>query len=169
MIILHCNVHILCEVKIVNLYGKDRNLICQFRTFLFCCKTFWSEFVKHVLYFPGLFSADGKIDFEEFIDLVESLRNQTLEEASFLEAFRAFDVNGRGYVKSKDVRDTLMQVMVKCPEDEKRKILRLFNLDVDRNVQFDGMLNVFFNPISTRRGGGGGGGGFNISSRSLYY
>ena len=88
---------------------------------------------------PMHISGNGKIEFEEFVDLMETQIDPKVEERSCLESFRAFDVSNKGYVSSRDVRDTLMEVMAKCPEDDRQKILKLFRLDVDRRVLYEGM------------------------------
>merc|ERR1712048_1117093 len=55
----------------------------------------------------------GMIEFVEFIELIELINENSNVEQETLDAFRAFDVDDRGYIASDDVKDALMQVMEK--------------------------------------------------------
>ncbi|XP_065064939.1 calmodulin-alpha-like [Rhopilema esculentum] len=82
------------------------------------------------------YDGNGKVDFNEFIDLMLELENPELDQQSYLEAFRAFDNTGRGYVNSSLIREILVDVMGDRKKD-RDYILQIFQLDKDRKVSYD--------------------------------
>ena len=59
---------------------------------------FWNDIYmkdKSKIHFDSFFQGNGKIDFQEFISLMEKMTKPTEELASTLEAFRVFDREGQ--------------------------------------------------------------------------
>ncbi len=100
------------------------------------------------------FSVDGKVGFDNFMDFLSTHDDPEQEEKCILESFRSFDVDNKGVISSQDIRDVLMNVMEKCPEDDKKQILKVFHLDQDRPVTYEGDLFLHFLDFSnsTNRG-----------------
>ncbi len=68
------------------------------------------------------------------------LENPELDQQSYLEAYRAFDNTGKGYIRSSLIREILLDVMDKRSNKDKEHIIKVFHLDVDRKVSFEGLL-----------------------------
>lgn len=80
---------------------------------------------------------NGKVDFNEFIDLMLELENPELDQQSYLDAFRAFDNTNRGYINSALIREILIDVMGQREKDI-RHIIKVFQLDIERRVSYEG-------------------------------
>ena len=52
----------------------------------------------------------GLIEFPEFVELIEIINEKSDIDQDLRDAFNAFDVDGRGYVSSDDVKSALMEV-----------------------------------------------------------
>ncbi|XP_065067220.1 calmodulin-A-like isoform X2 [Rhopilema esculentum] len=79
---------------------------------------------------------NGQVDFNEFIDLMLELENPELDQQSYLDTFRAFDNTGKGYIQASLIREILLDVMGQREKD-KQHIIRVFQLDKDRKVNFE--------------------------------
>eukprot|EP00794_Sanderia_malayensis_P020286 gene20288-22272_t len=80
---------------------------------------------------------DGKVGFDHFMDFLCSHDDPEQEEKYMLESFRAFDTDNKGVIYSQDIRYILMNVMEKCPDNDKKQILKVFHLDTDRLVTYE--------------------------------
>ena len=88
-----------------------------------------------VLYFPG----NGKIDFPEFINIMEKMTSKPTEEhASTIEAFRVFDGEGSGFAHSKIIRETILKYLDHVPPHEIDDLLDRSSLLQDRNISYQG-------------------------------
>ncbi len=68
------------------------------------------------------------------------LENPDLDHQAYLDAFRAFDNTGKGYIQSALIREILIEVMGKRSAKDQDTILKVFHLDKDRKVTFAGWL-----------------------------
>ena len=75
------------------------------------------------------------------------LENPELDQQSYLEAFRAFDNTGKGYVNSSLIREILVDVMGDRKKD-RDYILQIFQLDKDRKVSYDGKKETNFRQLN---------------------
>ena len=98
-----------------------------------------------------MFSGNGKIEFEEFVDLLEKMKRPEKEEESYRDSFRAFDMENKGYILASELRETILHVMEKCPEKDKQNIIKVFRLNEERNVTFEGNNNFPYYDISVRQ------------------
>merc|ERR1712150_461243 len=80
---------------------------------------------------------NGKVDLPEFIQLMEKMNNPTEENASTLEAFRAFDSHDRGFVPARFIREVLTQTLEQVPSHEVIDLLSLLELTDDRIVTYE--------------------------------
>lgn len=85
-----------------------------------------------------LFAENGKVGFTNFVEFLSSHSDQEKEEAYILESFRSFDVDNTGSISSQDIREILMGVMEKSPTQDKNQILKVFNLEKERQVSYQG-------------------------------
>eukprot|EP00112_Aurelia_sp_Birch-Aquarium-sp1_P022645 Seg646.1 transcript_id=Seg646.1/GoldUCD/mRNA.D3Y31 product=Calmodulin protein_id=Seg646.1/GoldUCD/D3Y31 len=83
------------------------------------------------------YNGNGKLEFEEYIDLMVNMQHDDKEEANCLDAFRAFDIYNRGYIQASDVREMLMTVMDKRSKTDKELIKRVFHLEKDRKIKYE--------------------------------
>ncbi len=72
------------------------------------------------------------------MDFLAARHDPEAEEQTALASFRSFDVDNKGVIFSKDIREILMCVMAKCPEEDKKQILKVFRLERDRTVSYEG-------------------------------
>ncbi|XP_066925283.1 calmodulin-like [Clytia hemisphaerica] len=80
---------------------------------------------------------NGKIDFQEFITLMEKMTKPTEELASTLEAFRVFDRDGLGTINSKSIREIMHRSLEQVPVTEINEILENLGLVKDRIVTYE--------------------------------
>ena len=81
----------------------------------------------------------GRIGFNSFVDFISTHCDVDKQEREIVESFRAFDIENTGHASSADIREVLLEVMGRCSEDDKDSILKVFHLDVDRQVSFEGI------------------------------
>ena len=76
--------------------------------------------------------------FSSFVDFITTHCDPDRQQRENIESFRAFDMGNTGHASSADIREILLEVMEKCPAEDKNKILKVFHLDEDRQVSFEG-------------------------------
>ena len=102
-------------------------------------------YILNQIYFIG----NGKVDFNEFIDLMLELESPELDQRSYMDAFRAFDNTNRGYINSALIREILVDVMGQR-EKEIQHIINVFRLDKERKVSYEGILSLSFSFLIGR-------------------
>ncbi|XP_057295606.1 uncharacterized protein LOC130624056 isoform X2 [Hydractinia symbiolongicarpus] len=100
---------------------------------------------------------NGKIDLPEFISLMEKMAKPTEEHASTIEAYRAFDGAGVGFIHSKIIREIIIKSLDQVPMNEIIDMLDYSDLLQDRNVYYEE-----FAKLVTPRGL------FNVSAQKLH-
>ena len=85
-----------------------------------------------------LFLGNGKIDFPEFVQLMEKMMKPTDEENAALDAFRVFDPEGRGYIPSTILREILQKSLDQVPQSEVFDLLDHSGLQEDKLISFEG-------------------------------
>jgi len=80
---------------------------------------------------------NGRIDFDEFIDLIDQLETEEKNMKEAHDAFNAFDFMGDGFVAANDVKEALMHIMEKAPAEDKENIIKHFKLDKNRKIYFE--------------------------------
>ena len=85
------------------------------------------------------FAGNGKIDFQEFVQLMEKMTNPVEDDKAALDAFRVFDPDGKGYIQSKAIREILQRHLDQVPQSEIFELVRVSDLEDDRRVQFEGV------------------------------
>jgi len=101
---------------------------------------------------------NGKVDFPQFISLMEQMISPKEEIESTLEAFRVFDIEGRGYVRSKHVREMLL-ALEQVPLSEIDDLIEFSGLSVDRDITLEEFATLVSpnrlieaNPMNSRIG-----------------
>lgn len=89
-----------------------------------------------------LITGDGKLNFEEYINLMEQQKTPDEREEDIIQAFRVFDSDNKGYIESADLRELLENMDWKVREEDLKDLITRANLDQDRRVSFEGRDNV---------------------------
>eukprot|EP00795_Rhopilema_esculentum_P002606 gene2606-805_t len=79
----------------------------------------------------------GKVGFKAFVDFISTHCDTEKEDHEIVESFRAFDRTNKGFASSVDIREVLLDVMETCSQTDKDQILKVFQLDVDRQVSLE--------------------------------
>ena len=80
--------------------------------------------------------------FNSFVDFITTHCDTERQKQENVESFRAFDVENTGHASSADIREILLDVMKTCPEEDKDMILKVFRLNEDREVSFEGTFST---------------------------
>ncbi|GAH07841.1 unnamed protein product, partial [marine sediment metagenome] len=78
---------------------------------------------------------NGFIDFTEFVRMIQNKLNYTDTEKQFIESFKLFDMDGNGYISTKELKHIMTSFGDKLTEEEANEMLR--NADIDG----DGLIN----------------------------
>jgi len=95
---------------------------------------------------------NGKIDFPEFVQLMEKMMKPTDEENAALDAFRVFDPEGRGYIPSTILREILQKSLDQVPQSEVFDLLDHSGLQEDKLISFEDFARMVKprNPFQDR-------------------
>lgn len=69
---------------------------------------------------------------------MEKMTKPEEEQAIILEAFRVFDIEGRGFINSKNMREIIIKALDQVPQQEVDDLLRCSDLMNDRSVSYEG-------------------------------
>ena len=89
-----------------------------------------------------LLTGDGKLNFEEYINLMEQQKKPDERKEDIIQAFRVFDSDNKGYIESADLRELLENMDWKVREEDLKDLITRANLDQDRRVSFEGRDSV---------------------------
>lgn len=95
---------------------------------------------------------NGKIDFPEFVQLMEKMTKPKDEENAALDAFRVFDPEGRGYIPSTILREILQKSLDQVPQSEVFDLLDHSGLQEDKLISFEDFARMVKprNPLQDR-------------------
>ncbi|XP_065663408.1 calmodulin-A isoform X7 [Hydra vulgaris] len=85
---------------------------------------------------------NGKIDFPEFICLMEKMTKPMEEQASTLEAYRVFDDDGAGFINSKCLRESLIRSLDQLSPSEINDLLDFSGLVQDRQINYEEFVRL---------------------------
>ena len=83
---------------------------------------------------------NGKIDFIEFVNLMEKMTKPHEENASTMEAFRVFDAEGTGLIDSRIMREVIIKSLEQVSLKEIQDMLDYSGLLQDRPITYEGIL-----------------------------
>lgn len=69
---------------------------------------------------------------------MEKMTKPEEEQAITLEAFRVFDIEGRGFINSKNMREIIIKALDQVPQQKVDDLLRCSDLMNDRSVSYEG-------------------------------
>ena len=81
---------------------------------------------------------NGTIDFNEFVNMMININNNTLDEGELVEAFRTFDNDDKGYIFSSELRSVLRYIGDNIPDEEINDIVKDARHGYNRKISFEG-------------------------------
>lgn len=78
----------------------------------------------------------GEVRFEEFVRIVDGLKDSKLAEADVVDAFRVLDKDGDGKIDAAELRSVLMARGEKLSEDEANQLVSLVDTDKDGKIDY---------------------------------
>lgn len=89
-----------------------------------------------------LLAGNGTIDFNEFVNMMININNNTLDEGELVEAFRTFDNDDKGYIFSSELRAVLHYIGDNIPDEEINDIVKDARHGYNRKITFEGKRHV---------------------------
>ncbi|CAB3999464.1 calmodulin-alpha-like isoform X1 [Paramuricea clavata] len=89
------------------------------------------------------FDGNGTIDFNEFVNMMININNNTLDEAELVEAFRTFDNDDKGYIFSSELRSVLRYIGDNIPDEEINDIVKDARHGFNRKILFEEFKQMF--------------------------
>ena len=86
------------------------------------------------LRYPG----SGTVDFPEFLNMMAKKMENTDSEEEIREAFRVFDRENNGYIKSAELRFVLRNIGEQLTEEEIDELIQEADLDEDGTINYEG-------------------------------
>jgi len=83
------------------------------------------------------YDGDGKLNFEEYIQLMEQQKSPEDKEDDIVQAFRVFDSDNKGYIESADLRDLLENMDWKVSAEDLKDLITSANLHQDRRITLE--------------------------------
>ena len=96
-----------------------------------------SKIYCDVSFYPG----DGRLNLEEYIQLMEQQKKPEDTEDDIVQAFRVFDSDNKGYIESAELRELLENMDWKVSADELKDLITSANLHQDRRIGMEGTKN----------------------------
>jgi Ca2+-binding EF-hand superfamily protein len=94
--------------------------------------------IKFLQLYLLIFIGNGTIDFNEFVNMMININNNTLDEAELVEAFRTFDNDDKGYIFSSELRSVLRYIGDSIPDEEINDIVKDARHGYNRKILFEG-------------------------------
>ena len=82
--------------------------------------------------------ANGELDFNEFIELMELQKKPEDVEDDIVDAFRVFDPDNNGFAEADELRDVMNHTEVKVNQADMEGLLQFYGLGENRKINFDG-------------------------------
>ena len=89
------------------------------------------------------FVGNGTVDFNEFLSLIVPTQKESPQN-NLLEAFRAFDVNGDGYISKEELKEGLHILGEMVTDAELNELIHKIDSDNDGQIRYAGLMNTHF-------------------------
>lgn len=86
------------------------------------------------------FTGNGMMDFQEFVKLMLTKNQFGMEICEAKQAFRIFDVDDRGYVRTSELRQAFSRLEENISESELDEILEDKCQAGNRKISFEGII-----------------------------
>ncbi len=85
---------------------------------------------------------NGRIDFEEFVILMNKRGKESDAEEEIINAFRVFDKDGNGLIGSSELRHIMTTLGDKLTEDEVEMMIREADVDGDGYINYEEFVRM---------------------------
>ncbi len=85
---------------------------------------------------------NGRIDFEEFVTLMNRRSKETDTEDEVINAFRVFDKEGNGCIGSGELKHIMTTIGDKLTEDEVEEMIREADIDGDGYINYEEFVRM---------------------------
>ena len=80
---------------------------------------------------------DGKINFDNFITLMEKKLRDHDDEEELIETFKVFDKDGIGFITFNNLKDVIKNLGLNYSDDEIMEMIKECDLDKDMMINYD--------------------------------
>ena len=87
-------------------------------------------------------NGNGKIDFEEFVTLMNRRSKETDTEEEVINAFRVFDKDANGLISSTELRHIMTTLGDKLTEEEVDEMIREADIDGDGYINYEEFVRM---------------------------
>jgi len=87
-------------------------------------------------------NGNGKIDFEEFVQLMNRRARDTDTEEEIIQAFRVFDKDGNGTISSNELRHIMSTLGEKLSDDEIEQMIQEADIDGDGYINYEEFVRL---------------------------
>jgi Ca2+-binding EF-hand superfamily protein len=84
-----------------------------------------------------LWKGNGQVSFEDFVELMFTLRMQQSVKEEMREAFRIFDQDGDGYINAVDIKRTMAQLGDELSDADVAQMITEADADGDGRINFE--------------------------------
>lgn len=88
------------------------------------------------------YDGNGKIDFDEFVTLMNRKSKETDTEEEVINAFRVFDKDGQGLISSSELRHIMTTLGDKLTEEEVDEMIREADIDGDGYINYEEFVRI---------------------------
>ena len=85
---------------------------------------------------------NGRIDFEEFVMLMNRRSKETDTEEEVINAFRVFDKDGNGLISSTELRHIMTTLGDRLTEEEVDEMIREADIDGDGYINYEEFVRI---------------------------
>ncbi|KAI6040790.1 calmodulin-like protein [Pisolithus marmoratus] len=86
--------------------------------------------------------ADGTIDFQEFLTMMELMTRDTDGEKEMREAFNVFDVDGNGYVSAAELQQVMTRLGERLTRADVEEMIREADTNGDGEISLEEFIRV---------------------------
>jgi len=84
----------------------------------------------------------GSIDFQEFCELMSTKMREMDTEADIIDAFRVFDVEGKGYITAYELRHVMTNLGEKLTDEEVNEMVSEADSDGDGVINYTDFVKI---------------------------
>lgn len=85
---------------------------------------------------------NGRIDFEEFVSLMNRRSKETDIEEEVINAFRVFDKDGNGLISSNELRQVMTSLGDRLTDEEADEMIREADVDGDGYINYEEFVRM---------------------------
>jgi calmodulin len=85
-----------------------------------------------------VFAGTGTIGIQDFMSIMVNKTKEDAFASKLVNAFRVFDIKGKGYLDAEVVRHIFASMEEEMPDEEIDELLREANIDEDNKIKYEG-------------------------------